>query len=200
MSITKMDPIEQFKHNLMRPTNAQLDIQLENAVGAFDRTNALTKEASKISLEQHKRHIVETEILLREFDVSKCHVPDDWYDWLKKTSHQLLKQNPSPILYACSTLTEVYAPLASELYNIAFVICWKNLSDIQKQTILNNYLLAKNAKIRPPRVVLLTILNLAEFIELDECYCFELKIFEAKTLASVAEKCNAYAKALYYWE
>jgi FKBP12-rapamycin complex-associated protein len=143
---------------------------------------------------------VETDILLREFDVSKCHVPDDWYDWLKKTSHQLLKQNPSPILYACSTLTEVYAPLASELYNIAFVICWKNLSDNQKQTILDNYLQAKNAKIRPPRVVLLTILNLAEFIELDECYCFELKIFEAKTLAIVAEKCNAYAKALYYWE
>lgn len=48
--------------------------------------------------------------------------------------------------------------------------------------------------------MLLTILNLAEFIELDECYSFELKIFEAKTLAKVAEKCNAYAKALYYWE
>ena len=41
---------------------------------------------------------------------------------------------------------------------------------------------------------------MAEFIELDECYSFELKIFESKTLAKIAEKCNAYAKALYYWE
>lgn len=94
----------------------------------------------------------------------------------------------------------MYAPLATELYNIAFVICWKNLSDAQKQEILDNFLKAKDNKVRPPRAVLLTILNLAEFIELDECYSFELKIFEAKTLAKVAEKCNAYAKALYYWE
>ena len=49
-----------------------------------------------------------------------------------------------------------------------------------------------------PTVVLQTILNLAEFMELDENT--DLKLFSAKTLAEIAERCNAYAKALYYWE
>lgn len=43
-----------------------------------------------------------------------------------------------------------------------------------------------------------TILNLAEFMELDESTDF--KIFTPKTIAQLAEACNAYAKALYYWE
>jgi len=40
-------------------------------------------------------------------------------------------------------------------------------------------------------------LNLHEFIELDEN---KNKIFDEKTLAEIAENCDAYAKALYYWE
>ena len=46
--------------------------------------------------------------------------------------------------------------------------------------------------------VLQQILNLAEFMELDENS--DIKLFSSKTLASIAENCNAYAKALYYWE
>jgi hypothetical protein len=86
LSITKMDAIEQFKYNLMRPPTSQMNQQVgESTFG----NNALVREreTNKISLEQHKRHIVDTEVLLKEFDVSKCHVPDDWQDWLKKTSH-----------------------------------------------------------------------------------------------------------------
>jgi len=46
--------------------------------------------------------------------------------------------------------------------------------------------------------VLQQILNLAEFMELDESE--DVKLFSARTLAQIAEECNAYAKALYYWE
>jgi len=35
-------------------------------------------------------------------------------------------------------------------------------------------------------------------MELDESE--DIKLFSAKTLATIAENCNAYAKALYYWE
>jgi hypothetical protein len=48
-----------------------------------------------------------------------------------------------------------------------------------------------------PRAVLQTILNLHEFMELDEN---KQKVFDERTLAGIAEQCNAYAKALYYWE
>lgn len=45
--------------------------------------------------------------------------------------------------------------------------------------------------------MLQTILNLHEFMELDEN---KQKMFDERTLAEIAEQCNAYAKALYYWE
>ena len=74
-----------------------------------------------------------TEELLREFDTSKNLIADDWKRWLAKTSHALLKQNPSPVLFACSTLTEVYAPLANDLFCIAFVSCWRQMYDNEKK-------------------------------------------------------------------
>jgi FKBP12-rapamycin complex-associated protein len=91
----------------------------------------------------------------------------------------------------------VYAPIATELYNIAFVSCWKIMSDKGKEKIMDNYLNAIRSPSKPT-VVLQTILNLAEFMELDEST--DIKLFAASTLAKIAEQCNAYAKALYYWE
>ena len=78
---------------------------------------------------------MDIEELLKEFDTSKCHIAEDWRRWLFKSSHQLLKQNPSPVLFACSTLTEVYAPLAQDLYCIAFVSCWRQMFEHNKATI-----------------------------------------------------------------
>ena len=134
---------------------------------------------------------------MKEFDTSKCSIEADWIEWLKKTSHQLLKQSPSPILHACSTVAEVYAPIANELYNIAFVSCWKIMNDKGKELIMENYMHAIKSASKPT-AVLQTILNLAEFMELDENT--DIKLFSASTLAKIAEQCNAYAKALYYWE
>jgi FKBP12-rapamycin complex-associated protein len=94
-------------------------------------------------------------------------------------------------------LAEVYSPIASELYNIAFMSCWKILNDKDKEKILKNFFNAINSQ-TAPRIILQTILNLAEFMEHDENT--DMKIFSASTLARLAEKCNAYAKALYYWE
>lgn len=62
---------------------------------------------------------------------------------------------------------------------------------------MNNFSLAIKSHNRTTQV-LQTILNLAEFMELDENG--DIKLFSAKTLAKIAENCNAYAKALYYWE
>lgn len=102
--------------------------------------------------EIRKKHI-SFEVLQREFDTSKCSIEADWIEWLKKTSYQLLKQSPSPILYACSTLAEVYAPIANELYNIAFVSCWKIMSDKIKEKIVEYYLSAIRSKNKPTAVL-----------------------------------------------
>jgi serine/threonine-protein kinase mTOR len=150
-----------------------------------------------MEISEMRKKYVNFEQLLKEFDTSKCSIEADWIEWLKKTSHQLLKQSPSPILHACSTVAEVYAPIATELYNIAFVSCWKIMNDKGKEMIMENYLNAIRSPSKPT-IVLQTILNLAEFMELDEST--DIKLFSASTLARIAEQCNAYAKALYYWE
>ena len=71
------------------------------------------------------------------------------------------------------------------------------MSDKIKEKIVEYYLSAIRSK-NKPTAVLQTILNLAEFMELDENT--DIKLFSSKTLADIAEQCNAYAKALYYWE
>jgi len=67
--------------------------------------NALEKAKSR-------SNVVNTAEMVAEFDTSKCHIAIDWNEWLTKTSYQLLKQNPNPVFYSCSTLTEMYPPLA----------------------------------------------------------------------------------------
>jgi phosphatidylinositol kinase/protein kinase (PI-3 family) len=46
---------------------------------------------------------------------------DDWVDWMRGFSIELLKQSPSPALRACSALAQKYPPLAREMFNAAFV-------------------------------------------------------------------------------
>lgn len=99
------------------------------------------------------------------------------------------------MLYACSSVAEMYMPIISQLYNIAFVICFKHLIDKDKEQIITCLISVINNP-DVPVIVLQTILNLAEFLEREE----ELKLFAPSTLATVAERCNASAKALYYKE
>jgi len=77
-------------------------------------------------------------VLLKEFDTTKCSIKEDWDEWLNKTSFLLLKESPSPILYACSTVAEVYQPIASALFNISFILCWGILKDYEKEQIMTN--------------------------------------------------------------
>jgi serine/threonine-protein kinase mTOR len=90
----------------------------------------------------------------------------------------------------------MYAPLATELYNIAFVSCWRNMQDADKKAIMESFDSARKSNTRTTQV-LQTILNLAEFMELDE---ISDVMFGSKTLANIAVHCNTLAKALYYWE
>lgn len=154
---------------------------------------------------EHRRYVsIDFRALRAEFDTERNVIEADWAEWLKKTSFQLLKQSPDPILYACSNVAEVYSPLASELYNVAFLALWRSLKDAEKDFIMqsiNQAIRVKQGHKPQPRAVLQTILNLHEFMELDDgADDKDSRILDEKTLAEIAEECNAYAKALYYWE
>ena len=83
-----------------------------------------------------RKYMIDIDLVLKDFDTDKISIEADWNEWLKKTSYQLLKQSPNPILFACSIVAEVYSPIASELYNVAFLSIWKILSDNQKNLIM----------------------------------------------------------------
>ena len=143
-----------------------------------------------------RRLIIDFNVLMNDFDSQNVTIEADWIEWLKQTSLQLLKQSPNPVLYICSYVAGVYHPIAHDLYNVAFLTLWREFNDKQKETLINQ-IQRPIKSLMKPRLVLQTILNLHEFIELDEN---KNKIFDEKTLAEIAENCNAYAKALYYWE
>lgn len=70
------------------------------------------------------------------------------------------------------------------------------MQDDEKQKIMEAFTAAHKSKTHTTQV-LQQILNLAEFMELDEISDI---MFGSKTLAEIAKRCNTLAKALYYWE
>ncbi|BGP07821.1 phosphatidylinositol kinase-related protein kinase tor1 [Rhodotorula toruloides] len=121
--------------------------------------------------------------------------PDDWREWLKRLSVQLLKSSPSHTLRACANLAEVYPPLARDLFNAAFVSCWTELYDQYQEELVRAMSTALASPTLPPEITQ-TLLNLAEFMEHDD----KLLPIPIATLGGYALKCRAYAKALHYKE
>lgn len=140
---------------------------------------------------------------------------DDWREWMKRLSVQLLKSSPSLSLRACANLAEVYHPLARDLFNAAFVSCWTELydqyqvrsdfrlgvflADIHAQILQEELVRAISTALAsstlPPEITQ-TLLNLAEFMEHDD----KVLPIPISTLGGYALKCRAYAKALHYKE
>ncbi|KPV75332.1 uncharacterized protein RHOBADRAFT_53323, partial [Rhodotorula graminis WP1] len=121
--------------------------------------------------------------------------PDDWREWLKRLSVQLLKSSPSHTLRACANLAEVYPPLARDLFNAAFVSCWTELYDQYQEELVRAISTALASPTLPPEITQ-TLLNLAEFMEHDD----KVLPIPIATLGAYALKCRAYAKALHYKE
>ena len=72
-------------------------------------------------------------VLKRVVDESKNKTTkEDWDDWLKKFGVELLQQSGHLPLRYCSALANQYQPLARELFNIAFVSAWNEMSEKTK--------------------------------------------------------------------
>ena len=137
------------------------------------------------------------ESLIKEFDTQNCLSEEDWHEWFKNTTKKLFEQSPSYIIFSCHK-NNVYDPqVINELYNSAFYSLWKICSNKLKLR-LSKYLqiILKNEK--TPKDILLTILNLIEFINKEENEMFE--IVEYEELGKISDVCRTYAKALYYIE
>jgi len=133
--------------------------------------------------------------LIQAFEASLRSTKEDWNEWIARISEQLLLESPSPALRACSQLHQLHRQLSRELFNAAFVSCWTDMGSQSKAKVLCALEIAFRSDTIPAEI-LQTLLKLAEFMEHDD----KPLPINKSTLASLAEQCHAYAKALHYKE
>ena len=134
--------------------------------------------------------------LVKEFDTHNCLSEEDWHEWFKNNTKKLFEQSPSYIIFSCHKNNVYDTQVINELYNLAFYSLWKNCGKKNRELARYLEIILKNPK--TPNDILLTILNLIEFINKEENEKFDLVEFEQ--LGKIADVCRAYAKALYYIE
>ncbi|KDD76204.1 FAT domain-containing protein, partial [Helicosporidium sp. ATCC 50920] len=133
--------------------------------------------------------------LRRAWESSQRSTKEDWAEWMRNFSIELLKQSPSKALRACGSLAQANPSMGRELFAAGFVSCWSELDEGMQEQLVRSLEAALASPTIPPDIVT-TLLNLAEFMEHDE----KALPLDTRTLGALAEKCHAYAKALHYKE
>ena len=190
------------KHN--KTTNIKTSQNNNINKNLIINNNEITRTSTNLSLNKYimnqslknRKAQIDNELIIKMFDNSNCIVEEDWYDWFKSSSKILFEQSPSYILYNCHLLSDYYFPLILELYNYGFFTVYVNNNDKNKMILTHGLISALNNQ-KTPNDILLTILNLIEFIErrnVNLCY------IDYNQFGKIAYKCRAFAKALFYKE
>ncbi|KAL1564547.1 non-specific serine/threonine protein kinase [Salvia divinorum] len=142
-----------------------------------------------------KPHQVNESRLRAAGEASQRSTKEDWAEWMRHFSIELLKESPSPALRTCAKLAQLQPFVGRELFAAGFVSCWTQLNEACRRQLVRSLEMAFSSPNIPPEI-LATLLNLAEFMEHDER---PLPI-DIRLLGALAEKCRAFAKALHYKE
>jgi len=142
-----------------------------------------------------KKQTVNQQHLKTAWEASQRSTREDWQEWIRRFSVELLKESPSHALRACAGLAGVYYPLAKDLFNAAFVSCWTELYEQYQEELVRSIETALTSPNIPPEILQI-LLNLAEFMEHDD----KALPIDIRTLGVFAAKCHAFAKALHYKE
>ena len=160
-----------------------------------DEQYATLGDEHQIENVSHKKLLVNQQHLKSAWDASQKSTPEDWQEWLRRFSVELLKESPSHALRACATLASAYQPLARDLFNSAFASCWPELYDGYQEELLLSLEMALASSNIPPEI-LQVLLNLCEFMEHDD----RALPLDIRRLGTYAAKNHAFAKALHYKE
>jgi FKBP12-rapamycin complex-associated protein len=101
--------------------------------------------------------------LKKAWEASSRSTKEDWMEWIRRLSVELLKESPSHPLRACSYLAGIHYPLAKELFNAAFVSCWTELNEKNRDDLVKSIEIALGSPYIPLEI-LQTLLNLAEVV------------------------------------
>ena len=197
-------PLKKINKKLNKKTTQNNNNIINNNINNANNNYEIARTSTSVNLNKYianqslknRKTQIDNELIIKMFDNSNCLVEEDWHDWFKSSSKVLFEQSPSYILYNCHLLSDYYFPLILELYNYGFFTVYVNNNDKNKMILTQGLISAlKNPK--TPNDILLTILNLIEFIErrnVNLCY------IDYNRFGKVAYKCRAFAKALYYKE
>jgi serine/threonine-protein kinase mTOR len=142
-----------------------------------------------------KKLAVNQQHLKNAWEASQKSTKEDWVEWMRRFSVELLKESPQQALRACTPLASIYPPLARSLFNSAFVSCWTELYEQYQEELVRSLEVALTSPMIPPEILQI-LLNLAEFMEHDD----KALPIDVRTLGMYAAKCHAFAKALHYKE
>ena len=121
-------------------------------------------EDSSYSGFDSKKLPVNQQHLKNAWESSQKSTREDWQEWMRRFSVELLKESPSHALRACANLAGVYPPLAKDLFNSAFASCWTELYDQYQEELVRSIERALTSTNIPPDILQI-LLNLAEFME-----------------------------------
>ncbi|EME28648.1 serine/threonine-protein kinase ATR [Galdieria sulphuraria] len=133
--------------------------------------------------------------LKSSWEIGRRTTSEDWEEWMSKFSVALFRESPSVAIRSCSRLAEVYTPMLRELFNAAFLSCWISLQQSAQHHLARVISEAMHSE-NIPLDALQNLLSLIEYMEHDE----KPLPFNVRSLAKMAFRCGAFAKALRYKE
>ncbi|KAJ6985134.1 hypothetical protein NC653_023190 [Populus alba x Populus x berolinensis] len=149
-----------------------------------------------VDMQRHlSGHQVNDSQLRTAGEASQRSTKEDWAEWMRHLSIELLKESPSPALRTCARLAQLQPFIGRELFAAGFVSCWAQLNEASQKHLVRSLEMAFSSQNIPPEI-LATLLNLAEFMEHDE----KPLPIDIRLLGALADKCHAFAKALHYKE
>ncbi|KAJ3270253.1 phosphatidylinositol kinase- protein kinase tor1 [Terramyces sp. JEL0728] len=119
---------------------------------------------------------------------------EEWQEWIRLFSLELLKESPLHTLRACAQLASTYPQLSKDLFHTSFISCLTHLEPEFEQDLILNFEKAITSPLIPPEI-LLVLLNLCEYLERNDKLFIDIGV-----LGHHASRCHAPAKALHYKE
>jgi FKBP12-rapamycin complex-associated protein len=178
---------DQLVNKLLNDEPLPHNLAFEKETDAGDSSEPIEQPSKKLPVNQ--------QVLKNAWQCSQCRTKEDWQEWSRRLSVQLLRESPSHALRACSDLASSYYPLARDLFNASFASCWSELYTQHQEELVQSLCTALSSPNNPPEIYQ-TLLNLAEFMEHDD----KPLPIHISTLGQYAQRCHAYAKALHYKE
>lgn len=101
---------------------------LSDLVGMSDDRYVVTSDVPQAESDNRKLPVKPVN-LRRAWNTDSRSTKDDWTDWIRRLTLEMLKETPSHSLRACGELANSFQPLARELFNAAFMSCWTSLTE-----------------------------------------------------------------------